>query len=77
MSDDLDTAAVWSHIPPQQAAVQAVKVGIAGVNGSGGDAIGEQAYAALLRAAQDGRLPRTALEASYARIAALKTRYSR
>jgi beta-N-acetylhexosaminidase len=82
MSDDLDTAAVWSHIPPPQAAVQAVKVGIdlvyiAGVNGSGGDAIGEQAYAALLRAAQDGRLPRTALEASYARIAALKTRYSR
>jgi beta-glucosidase-like glycosyl hydrolase len=82
MSDDHDTAAVWSHIPPPQAAVQAVKVGIdlvyiAGVNGSGGDAIGEQAYAALLRAAQDGRLPRTALEASYARIAALKTRYSR
>jgi beta-glucosidase-like glycosyl hydrolase len=82
LSDDLDTAAVWSHISPPQAAVQAVKVGIdlvyvAGVNGSGGDAIGEEAYAPLMRAAQDGRLSRTALQASYARIAVLKTRYSR
>jgi len=82
LSDDLDTAAVWNRIPPPQAAVQAVMVGIdlvyiAGVDGSGGDAIGEEAYAALMRAAQDGHLSRTALQASYARIAALKRRYPR
>jgi beta-N-acetylhexosaminidase len=82
MSDDLDTAAVRGRFAPPEAAVQAVKVGVdlvyvAGVGGSGGDAVGEQAYAALLRAAQAGVLSRTALQASYARIAALKERYSR
>jgi beta-N-acetylhexosaminidase len=81
LSDDLDTAAVWGRIPPVQAAVQAVRVGIdmvyiAGVNGSGGDAIGERAYAALLHAATDGTLSRSALDASYARIAAFKARYT-
>jgi len=80
LSDDLDTAGVWGRIPPPQAAVQAVKVGgdmvyIAGVNGSGGDAIGEEAYAALLRAAKDGTISEAALQASYARIAALKQRW--
>jgi beta-N-acetylhexosaminidase len=80
LSDDLDTAGVSPRIPPTQATVQAVKVGvdmvyIAGVNGSGGDAIGEQAYAALLRAAKDGTLIHSALVASYTRIAAFKSRY--
>jgi beta-N-acetylhexosaminidase len=80
LSDDLDTAGVSARISPTQATVQAVKVGvdmvyIAGVNGSGGDAIGEQAYAALLRAAEDGTLTRAALVASYNRIAAFKRRY--
>lgn len=80
LSDDLDTAGVSARILPAQATVQAVKAGvdmvyIAGVNGSGGDAIGEQAYAALLRAARDGTLTRRALLASYNRIAALKSRY--
>jgi beta-glucosidase-like glycosyl hydrolase len=81
LSDDLDTAAVSSHFTPSQAAVRAVKAGIdmvfvAGVDGSGGDAVGEEAYAALLRAAQTGSLSRSSLEASYARIAALKSRFS-
>jgi beta-N-acetylhexosaminidase len=80
LSDDLDTAGVSARIPPTQAAVQAVKVGvdmvyIAGVNGSGGDAIGEQAYAALLRAATNGTLTHATLLASYNRIAAFKSRY--
>jgi beta-N-acetylhexosaminidase len=80
LSDDLDTAGVSDRIAPTQAAVQATKVGvdmvyIAGVNGSGGDAIGEQAYAALLRAAKDGTLTHAALLASYNRIAAFKSRY--
>jgi beta-N-acetylhexosaminidase len=81
VSDDLDTAAVSSHFAPPQAAVQAVTAGIdlvlvAGVGGSGGNAVGENSYAALLRAAQTGRLSRASLEASYARIAALKRRFS-
>jgi hypothetical protein len=36
---------------------------------------GEQAYAALLRAARAGTISRSALQASYARIAALKRRF--
>ena len=80
LSDDLDTAGVSARIAPSQATVWAVKVGvdmvyIAGVNGSGGDAIGEHAYAALLRAAKDGALTHAALLASYNRIAAFKSRY--
>lgn len=81
ISDDLDTAGVRSRIPPPQAAVQAVKVGIdlvyiAGVDGRGGDAIGEEAYAELMRAANDGTLTHPGLRASYARIAALKSRFA-
>jgi beta-N-acetylhexosaminidase len=81
LSDDLDTAGVSGRIAPVQAAVQAVKAGvdlvyIAGVNGSGGDAIGEQAYAALLRAAKNGTLTHAALLASYYRVAAFKTRFA-
>jgi beta-N-acetylhexosaminidase len=80
LSDDLDTPGVARRIPPVEATVQAVKVGvdmvyIAGVGGSGGDAIGKEAYAALLRAAKDGTLPAATLHDSYARIAALKKRY--
>ena len=82
ISDDVDTAGVWGRIPPPEATVQAVHAGvdmvyIAGVNGSGGDAIGEEAFTALLRAAKDGRLSHATLAASYARIAALKVRYAR
>lgn len=81
LSDDLDTAGVWGKIPPPEATVEAVKAGIdmvyiAGVNGSGGDAIGKEAFAALLRAAKDGRLARAALQASYARIASFKARFA-
>jgi beta-N-acetylhexosaminidase len=77
LSDDLDTAGVSRRLPPVQAAVRAVKVGIdmvyiAGPSGKGADAIGQAAYAALLQAAQDGTLPRATLQDSYSRIAALK-----
>ena len=79
-SDDLDTPAVSSQLPPADATVRAVQAGIdmvyiAGVGGSGGDAIGEQAYTALLQAAEQGRLSKSLLQASYARIARLKERY--
>jgi beta-N-acetylhexosaminidase len=81
IADDLDTAAVSSSLPPPEAAVRAVAAGIdfvyiAGVNGSGGDAISEKAYAALLRAAQQGVLKRSDLEESYARILALKQKFA-
>ena len=80
LSDDLDTAGVSARLSPAQAAVHAVKAGvdmvyIAGVNGSGGDAIGEQAYAALFRAAKSGTLTHASLVASYSRIVAFKRRY--
>jgi beta-N-acetylhexosaminidase len=80
LSDDLDTPAVSRRIPPTQAAVEAVRVGIdmvyiAGVSGTGADAVGRQAYAALRRAAKDGTLPLATLQDSYARIAAFKKRF--
>jgi hypothetical protein len=39
--------------------------------------VGEQAYAALLQAARAGTISRPQLDASYARIAALKRRFER
>jgi hypothetical protein len=72
---------VGGKIPPPEATVEAVKAGIdmvyiAGVDGSGGDAIGKEAFAALLRAARNGRLTRSALQASYARIASFKAKFA-
>ena len=63
-----------------EATVRAVGAGVdlvyvAGNGGSGGDTVGEQAYAALLKAAKSGRLNRSALQASYDRIVALRRRY--
>jgi beta-N-acetylhexosaminidase len=80
ISDDLDSAAVWPSLPTPEAAVHATQAGVdmlyvAGLNGSGGDAIGEETYVTLLRAARDGRVSDTALRASYTRIAALKSKY--
>jgi beta-N-acetylhexosaminidase len=80
LSDDLDTAGVSRRLPPLQATVRAVQVGIdmvyiAGPSGTGADAIGRKAYAALLAAAEDGTLPLATLQDSYARIAALKKRF--
>ena len=80
LSDDLATKGVRPWFGPGEATVRAVRAGIdmvyvAGVGGSGGMTVGEQAYAALLRAARAGTISRTELEASYDRIAALKRRY--
>ena len=80
LSDDLATKGVRPWFGPGEATVRAVRAGIdmvyvAGVGGSGGATVGEQAYAALLRAARAGTISRTALQASYDRIAALKQRY--
>jgi hypothetical protein len=49
---------------------------IAGVNGGGGDPIGEEAVAALTHAAKGGRLAQAALKASFARIQAFKSRFA-
>ena len=79
-SDDLDTAGVRKLLSPGEATVRAVQAGIdmvyvAGVGGSGGEAIGEQAYAALLQAARSGRVSTAELQASYARVETLKQRF--
>lgn len=81
LSDDLDTAGVWGRMPPPEAVVEAVKVGvdmvyIAGVDGSGGDAVGEEAFSTLARAVKDGRVTRAALQSSYARISSFKKRFA-
>jgi beta-N-acetylhexosaminidase len=80
LSDDLATKGVSPWFGPGEATVRAVKAGIdmvyvAGVGGSGGVTVGEQAYAALLLAARAGTLSRSVLQASYDRVAALKARY--
>jgi beta-N-acetylhexosaminidase len=80
-SDDLDTGGVRPFFAPSTAAVRAVQAGIdmvyvAGVGGSGGAAVGERAYAAILRAARTGAIGGAQLRASYARIARLKQRYA-
>ncbi len=80
LSDDLATKGVSPWFDAGEATVRAVRAGIdmvyvAGVGGSGGMTVGEQAYAALLRAARAGTISRSALQGSYDRIAALKRRY--
>jgi beta-N-acetylhexosaminidase len=80
MSDDLATRGVSPWFDAGEATVRAVGAGIdlvyvAGNGGSGGDTVGEQAYAALLKAVRSGRLDRSALRASYSRIVALRRRY--
>ena len=80
LSDDLATKGVRPWFSPGDATVRAVRAGIdmvyvAGVGGSGGTTVGEEAYDALLGAARAGTLSRPALQASYDRIAALKRRY--
>lgn len=80
MSDDLATKGVSPWFDAGEATVRAVGAGIdlvyvAGNGGSGGDTVGEQAYAALLKAAKSGRLSRPVLQASYDRIVALRRRY--
>ncbi len=80
MSDDLATRGVSPWFDAGEATVRAVGAGIdlvyvAGNGGSGGDTVGEQAYGALLKAAKSGRLSRSALQASYDRIVALRRRY--
>jgi beta-N-acetylhexosaminidase len=80
MSDDLATRGVSPWFDAGEATVRAVGAGIdlvyvAGNGGSGGAAVGDQAYAALLEAAKSGRLSRPLLQASYDRIFALRRRY--
>ena len=73
LSDALDTRAVSSRLPRAQATVQAVRAGIDMAYIGAAD---QATFAAVLRAAQNGTLPRPALEASYARVAALKSRFT-
>jgi beta-glucosidase-like glycosyl hydrolase len=81
LSDDLNTAGVRPLLPFPESAVQAVKAGIdmiyvSGVDANGSDAVGRQAYAALLSAARRGDISRSQIQASYDRILELKRQYA-
>jgi len=81
LSDDLNTAGARPLLPFPESAVQAVKAGIdmiyvSGVDANGSDAVGKQAYAALLSAARRGDISRSQIQASYDRILELKQQYA-
>ena len=78
LSDDLDTAGVWSSLPTGRAVVDAVRAGVdmvyvAGVHGS--PTVSGDAYSALLQAAREGLVSTAQLQASYDRVVQLKQRY--
>lgn len=81
LSDDLNTAGVRPLLPFPESAVRAVRAGIdmiyvSGVDVSGSDPAGRQAYAALLSAARQGDISRSQLQDSYDRVLALKQQYA-
>jgi beta-N-acetylhexosaminidase len=81
LSDDLNTAGVRPLLPFPESAVRAVKAGIdmiyvSGVDANGSDAVGRQAYAALLSAARHGDISRSQIQVSYDRILELKQQYA-
>ena len=76
MSDDLETLAVQTGGSQAQAGIAAIRAGIdllfvpdAGQRG--------KVYAALLKAAKAGRIPRARLDEAVARVLALKARFAR
>jgi len=81
LSDDLNTAGVRPLLTFPESTVQAVRAGIdmiyvSGVDANGSDAVGRQAYAALLSAARQGDISRSQLQVSYDRVLALKRQYA-
>ena len=81
ISDDLNTAGVRPLLPFPESTVRAVKAGIdmiyvSGVDLSGSDPAGREAFAALLSAARHGDIPRSQLQDSYDRILELKQQYA-
>ena len=74
MTDSLDGAAHVRGIPPNGLAIGAANAGTDVILLTGSEAATRSVYTSLLRAAQRGRIGRATLEASYARILALKAR---
>ena len=74
ITDSLTSAAAVRGTTPSVLAVKSAKVGVDLLLVTGADATSEAAYTALLRAAQAGTIPLANLQASYARILALKAR---
>jgi beta-N-acetylhexosaminidase len=74
MTDSLDGAARVRGIPPNGLAIGAANAGTDLILLTGSEAATRDVYTALLRAAQRGRIGRTTLESSYARILRLKAR---
>jgi beta-N-acetylhexosaminidase len=72
ITDSLDGAARTRGIPPNALAIAAANAGTDLILLTGREPAASALYAALLRAAQDGRLHRSTLETSYRRILALK-----
>lgn len=74
ITDSLDGAARVRGIPPKGLAIGAANAGTDLILLTGSEAATRDVYTALLRAAQSGRIGRTALETSYRRILRLKAR---
>jgi beta-N-acetylhexosaminidase len=74
ITDSLDGAARVRGIPPNGLAIGAANAGTDLILLTGSEAATRDVYTALLRAAQSGRVGRTALETSYRRILRLKAR---
>jgi beta-N-acetylhexosaminidase len=81
LSDDLNTGGVRPIVSFPGSAVRAVEAGVdmiyvSGPSPSTSNASGEEAYAALLKAARAGKISGAQLEASYERVLALKQEFA-
>jgi beta-N-acetylhexosaminidase len=74
VTDSLTSAAAFRGTTPGALAVKSAKVGVDLLLVTGADATSAAAYTSVLRAAQAGTIPLASLQASYARILALKAR---
>jgi beta-N-acetylhexosaminidase len=74
-TDDMEMRAIMDHYGAGEAAVLAALAGVDVILFSHTRALQEEAYAALLKAAQSGRLPLTLIDAALTRIATVKARF--
>jgi beta-N-acetylhexosaminidase len=72
VTDDLETPAVRAFTSPGEGAVRSVEAGADMALVVGSETGGRRAFARMLAAARSGRLDRAALEASHARVEALR-----
>lgn len=77
VTDDLETPAVRAHTSPAEGAVRSLRAGADMALVVRTEAGGRAAFRRMLAAARAGRLKRAALEASHARVDALRKRLAR